>query len=380
MFVAAGLWAIVGVAATSWGTGLGPERPLLETVAAWHAHEMLFGFVAAAFAGYTLTAMTSWAGPAGLSRRNVALLVALWVVARLAASGALGGEPRLVVPAAVAFLAWVTVLLAAAAWRSGMPRGAVQALFAMLLSALQIAVLTGMSLPRFPVLGLALLLSVVGARIIAAFTWNRIDRRPAQARRFGAARLAGVPGAVAIAVVLVLDALGPGHERPVPALLLLAATTETMRLALWQSREVWRDRLLGMLHLGYCWLPLGLALVALARWPAGRLREGDALHAVAAGAVACAIYAVAARALARRADRLRPAFVDTAGFVLLWLAAALRVFAPADTAWSAAAPVLWCAAWALFLMRHGAALFRPVPRPVFSGPKRQPDCPDRPDG
>src|SRR5688572_14720306 len=35
----------------------------------WHAHEMLFGFVAAAVAGFLLTAVPSWTGARGFAGR-----------------------------------------------------------------------------------------------------------------------------------------------------------------------------------------------------------------------------------------------------------------------------------------------------------------------
>ncbi|MGH7489684.1 MAG: NnrS family protein, partial [bacterium] len=57
MFLAAGLWAVVAIVlwlATFFGYIQLPSRfdPL-----AWHIHEMLFGFVMAAVAGFLLTAI-----------------------------------------------------------------------------------------------------------------------------------------------------------------------------------------------------------------------------------------------------------------------------------------------------------------------------------
>src|SRR5207248_8543729 len=60
MFLAAGTWAIVAMAAwlaMFYGYLRLPTRfdPL-----AWHIHEMLFGFVMAAVAGFLLTAIPNW--------------------------------------------------------------------------------------------------------------------------------------------------------------------------------------------------------------------------------------------------------------------------------------------------------------------------------
>ncbi len=132
--------------------------------------------------------------------------------------------------------------------------------------------------------------------------------------------------------------------------------------------------MLSILYLGYAWLPLGLLLVALSKMPVWFLSTSAAWHALTAGAMACSIHAVASRAVARRADQLRPALIDLASFAFLWVAAFLRVFSPIDAIGHTAAPLIWCIAWAIFLLRHGAALFTPRPRPVFSGSKRVSGC------
>lgn len=367
MFILAGAWALVVVALTLWPQDMaGPASPL-GSLAAWHAHEMIFGFAAAGFAGYALTAISSWAN--GLSRIAVLMLIVLWVVARLAVWGWFGTDPRLFLPLGAAFMACVALVLLRAAWQTGSLRGGVQAGIATLLTGLQLAIFYGAVMPKVPVFAFGLLLSVVGGRMVAAFTWNQINQTAKAARRFQMARNLGLISAAAIVSVLVLDLTGSGQARAIVGLLLFGATLETARLLLWQSLPTRSNGLLGMLHLGYAWLPFGLALVAFARMPEPPFWEGDALHALAAGAVACSIYAVAARALARRANGLHPAFADLAGFTCLWLAAGFRVFAPMGSVWWPAAPALWFAGWGIFVARHLAALAKPSPRPVFSGAK-----------
>lgn len=365
MFLAGGAWAIVAVGLVSWNAGIDLTRTPLGGPAAWHAHEMVFGFAAVMFAGYALTAMTGWPGNPGLSFTGATGLLVLWALARFAAAGAFGQDPRLVVPAAAAFMICVTLTLARAALGSASSKGAVLALFALALTGVQVAVLRGAIMPHIPVFGFAALLSMVGGRIVAAFTWNRLAGGARLEWRFRIARLSGLFGASAILLAPGLDILGAAFGL-IAVSLLVAALAEAIRVSCWMSPAILKDGLLVMLHAGYSWLPLGLILVALDQ----RSGESAALHALTAGAVACTIYAVAARAVARRADRLRPTLVDGGGFVLLWMAAALRVFAPVGTTGHEAAPVIWCMAWAVFLGRHGAALLRPAPRPVFSGPKR----------
>ncbi len=376
MFLAGATWAIVGVGLVGWDTGIDLTYSPFGNRWAWHGHEMVFGFAAAMFAGYALTAMPSWSNGARMSRRAVVLLVALWLLARLTAVGALGTDPALVTAGTAAFMGFVALTLARAALRSPSTKGVVFALFAMTMTGVQIAVLRGGNMPFIPVLGFAALLSIVGGRMIAGFTWNRLSCIPPRERRFRLARLCGYPSVIAILVALLLETLGATSEW-VCASLAVAATAEAVRLSLWLSKDTFEDGLLRMLNLAYFWLPLGLFLVALSKAHVSLMLGGAALHSLTAGAMACSIYAVASRAVACRADRLRTVMIDKVGFALLWMAAFLRVFVSVDTIGHSTVPLVWCIVWASFLMRHGAALFRPTPRPVFSGPKRptgrQPD-------
>ena len=335
----------------------------------WHAHEMVFGFAAAMFAGYALTAMKNWPGTARLYPAELGALVALWGLARLSAAGALGSDLRLAAPATVAFFLFLTAILGRSALRSRSARAMPIALFSLAMTGFQISVLTGTTPPQVPVIGFAALLSAVGGRMVAAFTLNGLTDAGEVPRRFEIAGFFGLIGSGAIVTALSLETadIAPGW---LVVCLLVAAASETIRVSLWLSRDILNDRLLLMLLTGYSWLPIGLALVAFGKAFGSMLPESAALHGLAAGAVACSIHAVAARAVAQRGDRLRASPVDTWGFVLLCVAAALRVLAPAGSAWSAGVPAIWCLAWVVFLTRHGTAVFRPVPRPVFSGPKR----------
>ncbi|RAI45265.1 NnrS family protein [Rhodoplanes roseus] len=52
--------------------------------AAWHAHEQVFGCLAAAMAGFLLTALPSWTGTPAVTGRPLAMLVTVWLAGRLA--------------------------------------------------------------------------------------------------------------------------------------------------------------------------------------------------------------------------------------------------------------------------------------------------------
>ena len=84
MFLAAGSWAIVAIAL--WlAMFLGYfQLPTRFDALAWHIHEMLFGFVMAAVAGFLLTAIPNWIGRLPMRGRPLAVLACLWLLGRVA--------------------------------------------------------------------------------------------------------------------------------------------------------------------------------------------------------------------------------------------------------------------------------------------------------
>ena len=87
-FLAAALYASVVLPfwIAVWG-GVAPAAAWLWP-AAWHAHEMLFGVVAAAIAGFLLTSVPVWTGRPALTGGRLAALFAVWLAGRLAMVGA----------------------------------------------------------------------------------------------------------------------------------------------------------------------------------------------------------------------------------------------------------------------------------------------------
>jgi|SRR5665213_637917 len=69
------VWAVSFAAGTPLGTAWPPTL--------WHAHEMLFGFIAIAIAGFMLTAVPSWTGQKGFAGAPLVALAAVWLTARL---------------------------------------------------------------------------------------------------------------------------------------------------------------------------------------------------------------------------------------------------------------------------------------------------------
>ncbi len=342
--------------------GLAP--PTAFAPAAWHAHEMLFGFAMAAVAGFLLTAVPNWTGRMPLNGWPLAGLAGLWLAGRLAVAF---GERLGAAAAATVDLAFPLVLLTVVVrevatgrnWRN-LPVCAALAslLLANLLMHLEpmgVAV-TGALGHRLGIATLALLVALIGGRIVPSFTGNWLKRQaaPALPAPFGPVDKA----ALALTVLALLGWVARPEARPVGALLLAAAVAQGGRLARWQGHRTLAEPLLWVLHLGYGWLALGVALIGVDAL-AGSF--GAHLHALTVGCFGTMILAVMTRAtLGHTGRELTAGPATTAIYLLVTVAALLRVAAHAAPGaylvLVAFSGLTWIGAFALFLIVYGPML------------------------
>ena len=145
----------------------------------WHAHEMLFGFIAAAIAGFLLTAVPGWTGRSSYAGPPLIGLSALWLCGRLAMSPLTFITPPVAAFLDLVFFPALVLTLAPSLIRARKLRNFP---FIALLSALFVANLV-FHLGRLGIvpagehigLGVAadivcVLIVIVGGRIIPAFT------------------------------------------------------------------------------------------------------------------------------------------------------------------------------------------------------------------
>ena len=150
----------------------------------WHSHEMLYGFVVAAIAGFMLTAVPSWTGTRGFGGVPLIVLVTLWLAGRVAMAS-VGSMPFwLVAIAELAFLPALAALLVPPLFRSGnrnmrllVVLGALwlaDAAFVVSLGSGNVA-LAGRA-TNFGINVVLILVTVIGGRIVPAFTANALRR------------------------------------------------------------------------------------------------------------------------------------------------------------------------------------------------------------
>jgi len=202
----------------------------------------------------------------------------------------------------------------------------------------------------------ALLIAVIGGRIVPAFTRNRLVAAGSPVLPRAASRVDTVALALSAAVALA-ELVTPAGAA---ALALAAAPAHALRLRGWRGVRVWNDPLLLVLHIGYAWLALGYAVRACALL--GPAWSGPwSLHGILVGAIGTMTLAVMSRATLGHTGRaLRAGVVLSTAFVCVQVAAVARLVAPwmGPAVWSVAGGA-WVLAYALYLAACGRALVTP---------------------
>jgi len=341
-FLLAALWAVLSL--TIWIALLegGGAPPSYFAPLDWHIHEMLFGLVMAAIAGFLFTAIPNWTGRPPLSAWPLLLLALLWLAGRVAVFFALTPAIDLAFTAALILIAgWQ--IAAAGNWRHVtvvIPLGVLFA--ANLLMHLGQSDLGW----RLGLAAITFLVALIGGRIIPNFTRNWLKEEVESVK--------GLPVAALIALVLAM-ALWVAKLPGAGPLLLVAAILHGLLLANWRGLRCVAEPLLLILHIGYGWLVAGLALLGLGA------PLGAAVHALTAGCFTVMILAVMTRATRGHTGRTLSADRPTTGiYVLANLAALTRVAAALFPAVAAAGyrltALFWIAAWGLFLVSYGPYL------------------------
>lgn len=337
----------------------------------WHRQELILGFAGAAMGGYLLTALPHWLkqagqGAKGPGRRAVQALVLAWLAGRIAA--AQPGDGALVLlgigayPLALALCLLIPVL-SARLWRR---------LPIALVPVGLLAVGVGLRLDGdglTAALAMALIVAVVGGRIVPAFLASRAGQAtPPQRRALPAmARLADA----VLALALVSHLAGVG-DSVTGGLLLAAAAGQVARMGRWRLAAglAGGQGDLLMLVIAWVWLPVGLILTGAGMILPGALAGlplPTGLHALTMGLIGGMIMAVMARAYMRRAPGVLRAGAGLAlAFALITISTLMRLILSATPMALSVPAALWCLGWAVFTLCALRSMSGPVPHPVLS--------------
>jgi uncharacterized protein involved in response to NO len=367
-FFGGAAWAVIAL--TLWVGSLSGQVSLPTALdpLSWHRHEMLFGFVGAVIAGFLLTAVPNWTGRLPIAGWPLGGLVALWAVARMALLFSATGGLWLAGILDVGFFVVLGLLAAREVLQANnrnLPIVGMVLLFG-LADAIDYLAATGV-IPT-PDLGwqlalaiVVLLISLVGGRIIPSFTRNWMAKRgvkkelPTQPSRFDLL----VIGATAVALLAWLA--GP-PETPIGIVLVSAAGLQALRWIRWRGYRTFADPLVLILHVGYLWIPVGLALLGFSLMDF--VPRSAAIHSLTAGAMATMILAVMTRAsLGHTARELRANVTTIIIYSLVTVGAFLRVSASLQiidyNMGIDVAGLAWGGAFLLFVIAYAPILWRP---------------------
>ncbi len=370
-FLFAGIYAVIGMAAWMAWFGLGYAPSTDFPPSQWHAHEMLFGYVTAALAGFLLTAAPGWTRRPPIAGGPLALLAAVWVSGRAAIWLSAYLTPALVAVIDLSFLALlfglVFTTLTAGSKRHLIFLGVLVILFAAnAMVHLERLGLTGDTATAGHLLALdtyIVLIAVIGGRVVPAFTRNALrrdgDDDPLPPRPW-------LDGLAILSVLAMLAAGQVAADDALPGwLAVIAALINGLRLIGWQGWRIFDRPIVWILHLGYAWLVVGLAFKGLAQL-SDTVDGATALHALSVGAIGSMTLGIMTRAglgHTGRALKVAPAIIFA--YLLLSAAAVVRIGGPMwlDEFRQAAmvtAGAGWCVAFALFTWVYW---------PILTGPR-----------
>jgi len=367
-FLGAALWALIAMVLWigllsgwwSFATGYG--------VIAWHAHEFLFGYIAAVMTGFLLTAIPNWTGRFPLQGRRLLALLVLWLAGRAAmlATDQIGTVAAAIIDC-VYLVTLTTVMtreiVAGSNWRN-LRVAVLVALTAVANIVFQAEVLIyggpnyGL---RLAVAAIVALIIVVGGRVTPSFTSNWLTRqgnqkRPAPLGRFDI-------GSIALAAIALVTWIAVPNWYGTAALLLLMAIAQAARLSRWAGAQTWREPILFVLHLGYSFVPLGALVLSISiLWPE-IVPTSSALHAWTTGAMGLMTLAIMTRAtLGHTGHDVLSTPTTVAIYGAMLVAALARMAAPLMPAIYYRALMIagvgWFTAFGIFLLIYGPMLLR----------------------
>lgn len=313
----------------------------------WHGHEMVFGFAAALIAGFLLTAVGNWTGRTVAGPRLIAALFMLWLVARVGLVWPILPMPIVTLLAAAFFPALAGVIAApilATQNRRNYPIIAV--LVALSFAGIAVHLWPTVAFLRGAVDVVTVLLVMVGARVIPFFTARTL---PAVGVTDAPQRL-GNASVIAVVVALVAGWVAPHAAWP-GWLAVGAALALVARMAYWKPWRTLRVPLLWILHAGYLWIAIALALRVTPFPPAATL------HAMTMGALGSLAIGMMTRVALGHSGR--PLHADrwmVTAFVLVATAVLPRIMYPllpfnAGRVALFAAATLWVTGFLVYFVR-----------------------------
>lgn len=366
LYICGCAWALISVAIWIFAPAIIPA-PFFAV--AWHAHEMLWGFIATIAVGFLLTASATWTGFNPMKGGPLAVICALWLAARVAYLW--GGETAFIIGMLLesAFFGYsavrlMQVMLKGKSVRNyGIPAlvlglGASNVLF--LLATLQGDYLLVIERFNTGMLFMAVLTILIARRVVPFFAGRMVPGLdiPMLAN---SGRVQLVVGSIAIVAGLV------GLNVIMAVALAIVGLIGLYQVWRWKPLSVLHKPMLWILYLGYLSLALGLLTAAAHLIGVGGLflaRDAAHVHIIGMGGFSVLIIGMVTRTALGHTGR--PLALDASMVASYWLMVASVAFRlaalwPSNFSGSLlhAAATAWILSLALYLYRYIPILIRP---------------------
>ncbi|MBK8186228.1 MAG: NnrS family protein [Cellvibrio sp.] len=336
----------------------------------WHSHEMLFGLIPTAIAGFLLTAVCNWTGATPLKGAGLLALVLVWLAGRIVMWSASWWPASFVALIDLLFMPLLAIYMTRVLLQHANKRNLPIALMLLLLSLANLMMHIGFITTQAQwlqrgeqlAMGLIMLLMLlIGSRIIPMFTGNWLRNQGGQAEAVKSFALLETATPI-VTVLFVVSNVMSISEWLTGGLALLAGVLIALRLIGWSGWLTLREPLLWILHLGYAWIAIALLLRGAAAF--NLVPFGAWQHALGAGAMGCLMLGVMTRVSLGHTGR--PLTLPNFGIVIylaIGFAAFARVLAAlhwVDFRWGLlAAAAAWSVAFSVFTLIYWPILTRP---------------------
>ncbi len=346
-FLFAAIYAVMGM--FLWVLALHGFVPMDPT---WHGHEMVFGFAIAALTGFLLAASPKWTNTTPIHGKQLALLIVLWLIGRVAMWFEGFAYLDLLYLPVFGFMI-MRVVLSVQNKRN-------YQVFALIYGLALVNALYHFDDPSLALRAgtylIIAMLTLIGGRVIPAFTQNALRMQLGQPVACDTPPLLDKLAVPAVVLVAATELMFPDTHAP-GGIALLTGILLFVRMLGWHPLKTLSIPIVWILHVAYLWIPLGFILKAAGDF--GLMDPSAALHGLTSGAIGVMILAVGSRAALGHSGRPLIATKSTiVAYILVIAAATVRVFLPLEIA-PLLAGSLWTLGWGVFAIAYWPVLAKP---------------------
>jgi len=324
----------------------------------WHAHEMIFGYAMAVVAGFLLTAIKNWTGEEVLRGKPLALLLILWLVARLLPLSGLMIPIEILAAVDVAFLFFLSIvcLLPVLKVKQYKQAGIISKLLLLMvcnvffylgvMGVLAEGMQWGLYSAIYMIIALVL---VMLRRVMPMFIKNGIDGEVELKNRAWVDH-----SSLVFLLCLWLVDVFTNFSQVTAILAVVLAVLHAIRLAGWYTHKVWSKPLVWILVVAYSFIIMGFALTAAKVYFS--ISPFLSIHAFTVGGIGLITIGMMSRVSLGHTARnvFEPPVAVFWSLLILTLAAVIRVIIPFFNMdlyvyWVGISQLLWIVAFAIFV-------------------------------